>query len=149
MVRLFLFLGQGLPLKIFGLGPIFRGQGQVFILGLGFSSEQFRAKFLYFTGSVWCCFDVCFLTFDVSLWFFGFSFLTCILPFGFLAFVSVLFSCLFCYMHVIFSFCCVGRCLVCMFGYRVCLFVVLLLFYFGAVFMCVFLHACQLLIFVC
>ena len=47
-------------------------------------------------GSVWCCFDVCFLTFDVSLWFFGFSFLTCILPFGFLAFVSVLFSCLFC-----------------------------------------------------
>ena len=93
-------------------------------------------------GSLSCCFDVCFLTLHVSLSFFVFSFLTCMLPFRFLAFVSVLFSCLFCYMHVIFSFSCVGRGLVCMLAYRVCVFMLLLLFCSGAVFMCVFLHAC-------
>ena len=102
-------------------------------------------------GSLWCCFDVCFLTLDVSLWFFGFSFLTCILPFGFwllfrccfhVCFVTcmlffhfallddvwfacllivfvcscyfccsvlLLFSCVFSYMHVSFSFFCVKR----------------------------------------
>ena len=100
-------------------------------------------------GSLSCCFDVCFLTLHVSLSFFAFSFLTCMLPFCFLAFVSVLFSCLFCYMHVIFSFSCVGRGLVCMLAYRVCLFMLLLLFCSGAVFMCVLLHACQLFIFLC
>ena len=63
-------------------------------------------------GSLSCYFDVSFLTLHVSLSFFAFSFLTCMLPFHFLAFVSVLFSCLFCYMHVTFLFYCVGRGLV-------------------------------------
>ena len=40
----------------------------------------------------------------VSFSFFGFSFLTCMLPFRFLASLSVLCSCMFSYMHVSFSF---------------------------------------------